>query len=90
MRESKSGRVYHIAAAIEVGGEGYVVVVLVKSDHNITRLYTHEVVAKRKLRRSDYQSGDTLPERQSSDPHSSDAGAIRSVLRRIYSVKARA
>jgi len=87
MRDSAEGRVYHLAAPIEIGAEVYVMVVLVKSDHNATRMYTHEVVGKKKLRQSDYQSGDAPPDEQSSDPHSSDAGAVRRVLQRIYSVK---
>ncbi len=86
MRGSRdAGMVYHVAAPIEIAGKVFVMDVLVKADANASRMYVHEVVLKEKLQQSVFKTGADAAEagvRAGTD----DAGAIRSVLQRIYGV----
>ncbi len=78
------GMVYHVAAPVRIGDREMVEVVLVKADSNAKRMYVHEVVLKEKLRQTAFKTGADAAE--AGVQARAGAGAIRSVLDRIYSV----
>lgn len=79
-----AGMVYHVAAPVRIGDRDMVEVVLVKADSNAKRMYVHEVVLKEKLRQPAVEAGAGAA--GAGVQTRADAGAIRSVLDRIYSV----
>jgi len=84
------GQVFHVAAPIRIADEDFICVVLVKADANLARMYVHEVFSKEKLRRSAFKTGAgaAFTGKTAQRAGSAEAGAIRSVLYRIFSVKA--
>ncbi|WP_398493364.1 PLxRFG domain-containing protein [Variovorax sp.] len=79
-----AGMVYHVAAPVRIGDREMVEVVLVKADSNAKRMYVHEVVLREKLRQPAVEAGAGAA--GAGLQTRADAGAIRSVLDRIYSV----
>ncbi|WP_295986299.1 PLxRFG domain-containing protein [uncultured Variovorax sp.] len=79
-----AGMVYHVAAPVRIGDRDMVEVVLMKADSNAKRMYVHEVVLKEKLRQTAFKTGAGAAE--AGVQARAGAGAIRSVLDRIYSV----
>lgn len=79
-----AGMVYHVAAPVRIGDRDMVEVVLVKADSNAKRMYVHEVVLREKLRQPAVEAGAGAA--GAGVQTRADAGAIRSVLDRIYSV----
>ncbi|QRY31155.1 hypothetical protein JVX96_24225 [Variovorax sp. PDNC026] len=79
-----AGMVYHVAAPVRIGDRDMVEVVLVRADSNAKRMYVHEVVLKEKLRQTAFKTGADAAE--AGVQARAGAGAIRSVLDRIYSV----
>lgn len=79
-----AGMVYHVAAPVRIGDRDMVEVVLVKADSNAKRMYVHEVVLKEKLRQTAFKTGAGAAE--AGVQARAGAGAIRSVLDRIYRV----
>ncbi|MDR6887897.1 MULTISPECIES: PLxRFG domain-containing protein [Variovorax] len=79
-----AGIVYHVAAPVRIGDRDMVEVVLVRADSNAKRMYVHEVVLKEKLRQTAFKTGADAAE--AGVQARAGAGAIRSVLDRIYSV----
>lgn len=79
-----AGMVYHVAAPVRIGDRDMVEVVLVKADSNARRMYVHEVVLREKLRQPAVEAGAGAAE--AGVRTRADAGAIRSVLDRIYTV----
>lgn len=78
------GTVYHVAAPITIGGDAYVADVMVRADANTNRMYVHEVALQETLRASAFETSAGAAE--AGVRAGADAGAIRSVLRRIYAV----
>ncbi|MEZ2293920.1 PLxRFG domain-containing protein [Variovorax sp. RCC_210] len=79
-----AGMVYHVAAPVRIGDRDMVEVVLVRADSNAKRMYVHEVVLKEKLRQTAFKTGADAAE--AGVQARAGAGAIRSVLDRIYTV----
>ncbi|MCH8180271.1 MAG: hypothetical protein IIA02_10875 [Proteobacteria bacterium] len=80
------GKVFHIAAPIEIGGQPHVAVVLVKSDQNGRRMYVHEVVLRERLQGDAFKT-EALSTPSGDARNGASPGALRSVLQDIFSVK---
>jgi hypothetical protein len=78
--------VFHVAAPVRIGGEDFVVDVLVKSDVNINRMYVHEVVLREKLRDSAFKIGAVASSMDGKRSEAEEPGAIYSVIRKIFDV----
>ncbi|WP_375212617.1 LPD38 domain-containing protein [Aquabacterium sp.] len=80
------GKVFHIAAPIEIGGQPHVAAVLVKSDQNGRRMYVHEVVLRERLQGDAFKT-EALSTPSGDARNGASPGALRSVLQDIFSVK---
>jgi len=87
LRGSRNGAVYHIAAPVQIAEEVFIVDILVKSDSGLSRMYTHEVTPRKRLQESEFKIGADAAA-GTGERSDTDFGAMRRVLRRIYSVKA--
>jgi len=86
---SKDGCVYYVAAPVTIATGGYIVVVMVKKDQGLARMYLHSVITKEKLRYSAYPSGVSTAvdeQQEAHDTHSAETGAVWTLLTCLYSV----
>jgi len=85
MRSSADGQVYHVTATILITGQPFLASVLVRSDSNSTRPFTHQVFVKEKLQ-NPYKKDGAVAASRTGKPSVGEAGAMWTVLRDIYSV----
>jgi len=92
LRGSSTGRVYYVAAPIVIGAADHVAVVMVKKEQSdkdrfCARMYLHSVLDKERLRHSAKTSGVGIGfDGRPYDSHTTEAGAIWTLLVRLYQV----
>ena len=81
-------RFLYFAAPIEIKDEAFACVVGVKATPDISRMYVHEVGAKKELREVEFSTGpNPAYAYEGMSPGSTKPGAIKSLLQQIYQVK---
>jgi hypothetical protein len=77
-------RGFVIAAPISLKNQPHIAVAVVRKDLNTQRFYLHEVELTKKLQQFAFKTGASADE--SDEPSGANAGAINSILQKIFSV----
>jgi hypothetical protein len=83
--ENAVGDMHHVIAPISLGGRNYAMDVMVRVDQNTRRMYVHEVALIEKLQQSAFKTGALSTDEGAHT--GATAGAIKTLLRDIFSVK---